>query len=241
VHTETLLTDKAIQVKYDIHQGGKDLKGACILINSSPEKLLVFNEGFIAITNHDRVKDLEPVRTNFKRVLKGFSFSGISVDSLERLTKGKIITSLKLQSALPIHYTKDNAPQSGTSISFENVYNPIFNSTDVDSIDRSTEKEIALVKLQMAEEGQKQAHYVQQKQKALETFSAVQATISSNDMAERERAIKEQERARAAYKNLSPPLDNRPALQLRLGYLNKRLHIRKRQSIIGYIFYLLIE
>ena len=243
VHHESRLTDGAILVRYDVNADGRQLQGMGYLVNSSTEKLVLFDsaKGFLNILSQDRIKNLKPIRSGRKREIKGFSFTAISTDSLERLTKDRIILSLKLQAELPLYYTKDYQPQSGTSVALGNVYNPLFRSADVDSIDVSTEKEISLIKLQLQEEAQKQAYYVQQKGKALEAFSAVQAALGSDDMAERERAIKEQERARAAYENLSPPLDNRPALQLRLGYLQNRLHIRKRQAINGYISYLLIE
>jgi hypothetical protein len=60
-------------------------------------------------------------------------------------------------------------------------------------------------------------------------------------MAEKEKAIKDFEKVRAAYENLQKPIDNRPALNIRLNYLRSKLHIKKQKSINGFISYLEIQ
>lgn len=241
VHAETLKTDKAIMVRYDVASEGTALKGSGYLVASSTESLLLFDKGFLKISAHDHIKNLEPVRTMRKRILKELAFQGISIDSLHQLTTGKAITVLKLQTALPIGYVKDNAPQMGTSVSLENVYNPTFTSTDIDSIDVATEKELNLLQLQLREEAQKQNGYVQQRQKAFESLSAVQQALNSTDMAEREKAIKEYEKVKRIYEDFENPFDNRPALNIRLQYLQSRLHIKKSQAISGYLAFIEIQ
>ena len=77
-------------------------------------------------------------------------FTGIAMDSLQKLLHNKPIQALKLQCALPVQYSKNNKPQSGTTVELENVYNPVFVSNDIDSIDASTEKNINLFKLEIA-------------------------------------------------------------------------------------------
>jgi hypothetical protein len=238
MHTEHRLSDKGVQVGYDIQQNGQDLKGMAILISSSAERLLLFNGGFLTITSNDRIRNLVPYRTGKKPTLAELQFSGITIDSLRRLINGKAITQLKLQSVLPISYTKDNAPQSGTSIALENVYNPVFKSSNVDSLDLTISKELSLANLEMQQENQKQNIYLQERRQALETFSKVQSLLNSEDLAEREKATREFAAAKSHLECLHPPIDNRPALQVRLNFLRSRLYIMKAQSIDGYIQFL---
>jgi hypothetical protein len=108
----------------------------------------------------------------------------------------------------------------------------------VDSLDLSMAKEISLANFDMQQENQRQNQYLIERRKAMETFSNVQSLLNSDDLAERERATKEFEAAKRHLESLTPPLDNRPALQVRLAFLRSRLHIKKAQSIDGYIQFL---
>jgi hypothetical protein len=121
------------------------------------------------------------------------------------------------------------------------VYDPLFRSSDIDSIDVATEKEISLIQLQLQEEAQKQRLYEQERQKVFGTFLKTQSLLNSPEMAESERAIKDFEKVRSAYENLQIPIDNRPALNIRLAYLRSKLYIKKQQSINGFISYLEIQ
>jgi hypothetical protein len=179
-----------------------------------------------------------PSRAGMHMSRKAFSelqFGGISIDSLRRLVNGKPIMVLKVQSVLPISFVKDNQPQASTSISLEQVYNPVLKSSNVDSLDLSMAKEISLANFDMQQENQRQNQYLIERRKAMETFSNVQSGLNSDDLAERERATKEFEAAKRHLESLTPPLDNRPALQVRLNFLRSRLHIKRVQSIDGYI------
>jgi hypothetical protein len=60
-------------------------------------------------------------------------------------------------------------------------------------------------------------------------------------MAEKEKAIKDFEKVRSAYENLQKPIDNRPALNIRLNYLRLKLHITKQQSINVFSAYMEIK
>jgi hypothetical protein len=66
-------------------------------------------------------------------------------------------------------------------------------------------------------------------------YSNVQSELNSDDLAERERATKEFEAAKHRLEGLTPPLDNRSTLQVRLNFQRSKLHIKKAQSIDGYI------
>jgi hypothetical protein len=56
--------------------------------------------------------------------------------------------------------------------------------------------------LQLQEVVQKQALYAQEKQQTLDDLNAVRAFLPSPDMAERKKAVKDDEKVRCAYGNL---------------------------------------
>lgn len=243
VYAESRLTPKALLVRYQISQDGKDIAGNGFLVSASPEKLLLFNQGsgFQEIKSSDHVKQLLPIRTNAARVKKAISFQGIGIDSLKQLVRNRAVMALKLQSVLPVHFTKDNQPQSSTSINLENVFNPVLTSNDVDSLDGSTEKEIALLRMELEAENAKQAQYWQQKAQAQNAYQKVLTDLNSTDLATSEKAVREKESAGRAFEAISKPLDNRPALRVRLNYLQSKLHVKKSQSITGYLEYIQIQ
>lgn len=243
VHAESRLTGKALLVRYQITQDGRDIAGNGFLISSTPERLLLFNQGtgFREIRSTDHVKQLLPIRTNANRAVLSVSFQNIGMDSLRAMLRNRAVMALKLQSALPIQFTKDNQPQSSTSISLENVFNPVFATADIDSIDGAAEREISLVRLEIEAENAKQAMYWQEKAAAESRYKSVLADLNSDDLAVREKAVREQDAAAAALKSVPKPLDNRQALRVRLNYLQSKLHVKKSQSINGYMQYIQIQ
>jgi hypothetical protein len=191
--------------------------------------LLFTGAGFMELDKQrDRVIETVPVRTAQKLLLQEISFTGITFDSLQKLIAGKPVLSLKLQAASPISYTNDHAPQAGTSIDLQNVFNPVLRSQDVDSLDLSTAKEIELAKLQLERSEAEQRQFAVQKQKASQKLQEVEAALNNPEMAVKERAVKEYPAAKASWENLRPPINDSRALRLQLAFLQGKLHIKKR-------------
>lgn len=239
VEAEMKISDHLVQVAYDVEQLGQRKNGVGYAIQASDEKLLLFTGvGFLELDKQrDRVIETVPIRTAKKLYLHEVSFTAISFDSLQSLIAGKPVLSLKLQAALPISYTKDNAPHAGTSVDLQHVYNPVLRSQDVDSIDMATAKEIELVKLQIERSDAEWRQFADQKQKAREKLQEVEKGLDSPEMAVKEKAVKEYGAAKAAWEALRPPIDDGRALRLQLAFLQRKLHIKKSQSVNGFLSY----
>lgn len=169
LHNEQLLSDNLIEVDYKFTAEGKDFEGYGILISSIESKAIIFNEnaGFITISREDKAERLKPIRTSRKLQKNELSFTAISYDSLGRVISGKPIQDLKLQSTLPISYTKENKPQSGTSIELSCVLNPILLSGTSDSVDATVQKDIELIRMDISRNHQEQERYKAEKNKPL--------------------------------------------------------------------------
>lgn len=243
VEAEMKISDNVVKVLYDVEKLGKRLKGEGLAIAATDEKLFLFTgTGFLELDKQrDRVIETVPVRTSKKLLQQELSFTGISFDSLQRLIAGKPVLSLKLQTALPISYTKDNAPQSGTSVDLQNVYNPVLGSSDIDSLDVATQKEIELVKLQLERSEAEQRQFAVQKGKAWEKLHEAEKGLNSPEMAVKERAVKDLPAAKAAWEALRPPIDDSRPLRLQLEFLKRKLHITKKQSINGFLSYIQVH
>lgn len=239
VYEEQRKFDGVITVDYYF----KDIKGNGYLIEATPSTAIIFNnkEGFIKVTDAEKIKTLKPVRTNIQRKDFQTSFNNISIDSFRLLIKNKAIKDLKMQSALPLNYSKDNEPQSSTSINLSYIYNELFKSNDIDSTDENTIKDISLLRLQIQENNFNVTQWRAKKERSIKAYNEVQEALKSEDLAEREKAIKEQQRAKSEIENISEPVNNSVALETRLNFLQSKSHIKKTQSISGFISYIIFN
>lgn len=241
VQNEIKLSEKIVLVDYEFERLGNKYKGKGYAINSTDEKLLIFDKQFIVIEKADKIKNLNPIRTNQIIQEQHLSFSNITFDSLQKLIQNKPLLSIKLQAALPIQYEKDNKPQSSVSLELEHQYNPVFKSSNIDSVDLSTQKEIELVKLDIARNQQEQTLYNQQRNSIILYLKDVEDNLKSSDLATKEKAIKDYSKAKQEVESLRPPVNQSAALQVRLSFLQSKLHIHKNQSINGFISYFTIK
>lgn len=81
---------------------------------------------------------------------------------------------------------------------------------------------------------QEQAAYVQEQQQLQSQLNAATQNLSSLDLATKEQATTIT-KLRNSLQNLKPPYNNKKALQTRLSYLQNQLHVRKQQSVSGYV------
>lgn len=240
IHAESMIYEKALQVQYQITQNGQPKQGKAWLMEASTETLLLFEEGkgYTTITKADKLHLLKPIRTERIMQLNEMRFTGITIDSLQKLLQNKPIQSLKLQCTLPVQYSKDNKPQSGTTVELENVYNPILTSHDIDSIDATVEKDINLLQLEIAKAKQEQKIYILEKQTLEEKLQTAELEIASTDLATKEHATSDITKLKNALQNIKPPNNNLQALKTRLEFLQEQLHVRKRQQVDGYMSWL---
>ena len=125
-----------INVKYDLEEKGIRKTGTAILVDADLTKAVLFDKGFITVAADQRINKLIPERTLKTIEFHEQFFTNISFDSLNNLLKNKPGLSLKLQSVLPINLVNDNKPQSSLTIDLDYLFNPIFQSSNIDSVDR---------------------------------------------------------------------------------------------------------
>jgi inner membrane protein len=243
LHNEQLLSDKAIEVNYHFSHEGKEQTGTGHLISSTESEAILFDQksGFVKIKATDRSNKLHPVRSNKILTFQELYFSNISYDSLLNLIGRKPIRSLKLQSKLPMQFIKDNKPQSSTSIELDNCYNPLLQSQDIDSMDFQIQKEIELMKVKVFQNNAEKNIYLEAKINANHRLIQIQNDINSDDLATKEKAIKDLQKAKSDFENVHQNVDQSKALQLQLAFLQSKLYIKKQQAINGYISYYLIQ
>ena len=242
IGNEIKLTDKIVKVSYEFQRLGNTKKGTGYAISAGEKQILLFDNGFIKIDETaDRVKKLEPIRTNQIIKEESIYFSNISFDSLQAVIQNKPILSLKIQGTLPISFTKENKPQSAQNLELEYVFNPVLKSENIDSLDASIQREIALTKLDISKATQANNLWHQQKAATIQRFTRLRDDLNSEDLAAREYATKEFPRAKTEVESLREPINEIPALQEKIKFLNSKLHIQQNQSINGYISYFLIK
>ena len=227
--------DGVIKIEFDVN----DKRGTGYLIDGTSSTAIIYtNDGFIKVNNSEKIKTFKPIRSAIIRKDLQIIFNDISIDSFRILIKNKAIKDLKIQSALPLSYSKDNEPQSSTSVNLNYVLNPVFKSQDLDTIDIDIERQISLTRLQLAEIQSARSDFTARKQIALEELTATKVAIHSTDLAVKEKAIKSLPAIVKNYESMQEHSTLLKPLQVRLNYLNQKLHVKKNQSISGFISYI---
>ena len=252
LHTEKLLYSKLIKVNYNFDQKNVNHKGTAVLVDADLSKAILFDKGFYTIGKEDRITSLVPVRTQQVLTFEEQFFTNISFDSLQKLIRDKPILSIKLQSTLPIHFVKDHTPQSSNNVELEYAFNPVFQSNDIDSIDRSTERELISANEELSQlqdqinlESLENASYEKSKKEAFAFYDQLLKDVNGNDLAAKERAIKELPSAQNKVAQFNKPkLSKRStltAIQTKIEFLKSKLHIKQQQQINGFISYFKID
>ena len=185
-------------------------------------------------------------------ILEKQFFTNIFFDSLQKLIRDKPILLVKLQSTLPVHFVKDYTPQSSNNVELEYVFNPVFQSNDIDSIDRSTERELisaneelSRLKDQISLEDLENASYEKSKEEAFAVYDQLLKDVNGNDLAAKERAIKELPSAQNKVAQFNKPKRNSrstlTAILAKIEFLKSKLHIKQQQQINGFISYFKIN
>ena len=227
--------DGVIKVDYDF----KGKQGEGYLVDGSSSTAIIFTKnGFLSVNNSEKVKSFKPIRTKVLREDIQILFNDISIDSFRTLVKDKAVKDLKVQSALPLSFSKDNEPQSSTSVNLSYVFNPVFRSNDIDSISADIEREISLTKIQLDAIANAKKIFEEKKMLIFKELAKVQDNLSSPDLAVKEKAIKEFPQLQRAYASLQEPAETTKQILIRLSYLNQKLHIKKTQKISGFISYI---
>jgi hypothetical protein len=227
--------DGVIKVNYDF----RDHSGEGYLADATSSTAILFTkEGFINVKNSENVKSFKPIRTALTRKDLQILINDISIDSFRILVKDKAIKDLKIQSALPLSFSKDNEPQTSTSVNLSWVFNPVFRSTDVDSVNTDVEREISLTKIQLEAVANTKKLFEERKSRIFKELTIAQENLSSADLAIKEKAIKEYPHMQRAYASLQEPAETTQQILIRLSYLNQKLHFRKTQKISGFISYI---
>jgi inner membrane protein len=114
-----------INVSYHFYHLGKSHQGNAYLIYATPEKVILFNQGFIEVNKDFQIKKLSPTKTTVPYETKDISFQDISIDSLLSIIESKALLSLQLECNLPIQYTTENGSTiTSNQLNLNYIYNP---------------------------------------------------------------------------------------------------------------------
>lgn len=247
IANEAKIYDGIININYEIKQDGITKKGSGIIIEATNENLILFNKGFLQIDNKDRIIKLNPLRQKGNLIKKELQFENVIGDSLRSILKDKIIIKLKAQSEIQIHYNKENLPVTASTLDLEYVFNPVFKSKNVDSVDKQIEQQINMINEEIAnnyankeneklQEIEKEDH----KKAAELLLQQLEKDVNSEDLYVKEQALKKLPHARLEFnqfqKSSVKPIKSN-SINIRMNYLKSRLHIRKLNSITGFVTY----
>ena len=130
-------------------------------------------------------------------IYKGQFFGNISFDSLQKPFSDKLVLSLKLQTIIPIHFVKGYKPQSSNTVELEDVFNPVFQSNEIDSIDCAAEKELisaneelSWLKDRLSLEDMENASYQKSEEEAFVVYDQLLMDVYGNNIVAKEGVIK---------------------------------------------------
>ena len=137
-----------------------------------------------------------------------------------------------------MNYSKDNEPQSSTSANLSYVFNPVFRSNDVDSVNSDIEREISLTKIKLDEIANAKRMFEEKKNRIFNELLAARNNLSSADLAVKEKAVKKYPQIERSYASLQQPSETTEPILIRLNYLKGTLHVRKNQNISEFISFI---
>lgn len=244
---EQRVYDGILNIKYEIKKDGIGQKGSGILIQSNNESLIIFNNGFKEINKKDRIITLIPERQKRHLIQKSIYFNDIIGDSLRKIIKDKMIIKLKADTEIPVSYLKEDIRINSKDLDLEFVYNPVFKSNNIDTIDAQIEKEINLLQEEIStkkeqEQYKKMENYQMEKQieVALRRLNSLTNQVNSEDLYIKEQAIKQLDGAQKEYEQLTKSkgyLTQNHSEMIRMKYLKSKLHIRKKNNYTGFFKY----
>jgi inner membrane protein len=238
IYNERRIYDKLIKVDYEVIKDGIKFKDTGYLVSSEKTSLILLGKSFIEVTPSEHIVTLKPIRSDSFFQIKTQSFTNYSTEKLNELCRNKAITEMKFTAELPVVFTHNNQLQQSKSPNIKYIINPYFSSsTKVDSVDNSVDKELALLTIELNNNTQEINQYYSQKGKLSNQLEQVQSNINSQDLAVKERAMKDMPGIKSDYENLRSPTDKRETINTRIAYLRSKKVVVTNQNINGFISY----
>lgn len=242
LHQETQLSETLIKVRYQFRTPSKELSGQGLVINSSENHAIVWDKKqFVRIEKQFKITKLIPERTLQKYRVNELFFSNINPDSLQKLLLNKPIISLAIQSNQDFEYIKNQKPETGKKADLEYIVNPLFAfKTQVSSIDTSNVLRKRILLHELGQEKKRVFQLETEKQRITEKIKMLESTISSLDLYEREKAVKQLSQLRSDLAKFPEINDNSQKLLLQISGLKSKVIEAEKTQISGYLTYLVL-
>jgi inner membrane protein len=236
LHQEATMNENVLIVEYSFKKGttGKEFFGKGLLVKSNQNEATIFNNGFIHITNDDKIATLQHSKTNLYIDSNDLLFYNISPDSLTSLVKDKAIINLKIQSSQPFEYVKENLTAISKTANFDNVYNPTFTFHD-DSTATQLQRKIELLNYELQKTLHEKHIYEQSRRELHTRIDSLTISIDKMDFYEREKATKELNDLKNKSRSQLEKNFDTEKLKIQLSHLQKEINSKNITLVSGYI------
>jgi inner membrane protein len=244
LHQEASMSETMLSVAYKFrNESGRDISGNGILVKSSDNDAVIWDsKKFINIGKLDRIISLVPTRSQKIFSTKEIFFSGISPDSLNKLTLAKPIISIKIQSNSAFTYLKDNQSIESKNADLTYSIDPTFDFTikkETISDTSNIQGRRRILLYDLSKEVKRQNELYGAKNRIATTIRNLSADIQTMDLYDREKATKELQKLKSELAGFQAIEDNAGKIRLQLQDLKEKPKAEPEPvKVSGYINYL---
>ena len=180
---------------------------------------------FVTLGKTDRILNLVPTRTQKTLSANEIFFSNISPDSLQKLTTGKPLLVVKIQSNTQFAYTKENKPTEGKAAELTNVVSPVFDFTIKKEAvaDTSTiESRRRILLYDLAKEIRRQQQLQNDKDRISAAIKNLSGEMESMELYDREKATRELQKLKTDLASFPEIEDNIGKIRLQIQALKAK-------------------
>lgn len=237
LNQESRMSENLLLVDFNFVQEGKEVKGEGYLISSSENEATFFDEkNFYTIKTVDRIKNLNPVRSDKSFKTSDLLFYNISIDSFNHIIQNKAIISLKVQSNNPFSFISKNVPVTSTNASLDYVFNPIFSFAP--DTTKNYANQIELLNYELKKQLQEKSANQQKRYRLTASIAQLDSSIAKMDLYEHEKAVPKLAQLRQELLSLDTVTNNSEKIIIRLKQLERLNSQAVKVSISGYINFL---
>lgn len=232
-----------LNVEYDLSRNEKSLKGSGWLVDCTPKKAWIFDGSHLVVVDEEDpslvINAVKPSKSPKTYKIHESAFFGISLDSLNRLLKSKVVTGT-IQASLPVEWVQAGLSKSGRDIQLDHEFGFSIRKAISDP-QTDLKNNLESKKLQLAEVRDANAHLAWLKSQAQGRLSKAQNAFKNGDDWEREKAVGEIKKAKDEVQSLS---ERRPAETLQLEgeirQIENQLQGKNEAQFSGFIRYPII-
>lgn len=225
-----------LSIKYNFIEKGKSVKGSGLLLSANDNTVFVYDSlkrEIIEINKSKKIIQLQTAKTNLPNRSEDAFFSDISFDSLNILSKDKILLVLRLQSNERFAVKTGNNQKTGTAIEIQNCINPVFSVSDSSNI--LIQQQIEMIDYEINKTNSENLSIQQNFNRITSRIAEIDGELSNLSNYEREKATEERNKLKREIESVSLSKDV-VGLQLKRKQLIERLN--KKTTVSGYFTFI---